>query len=142
MRVAPSSGEEQVAEKTPYDNRIPAESPAITSTHWFPIYVAIVTAVLITMMLASVAIGSVPLPLNSVLRALIGRVAPWQSHPAGAAIAPAFTIVWLLRMPRTIMAALVGAALGVAGAQMQGLFQNPLASPDIIGVSAGGVWAA
>jgi len=138
VRSALSPHEEQSPPDATSDRGIPAEGAVASSKRRFPIYLAIVTAILIAMMLASVAIGSVPLSWRSVLHALTERAAPWQSRPAGEAIDPAFTIVWLLRMPRTVMAALVGGALGVAGAQMQGLFQNPLASPDIIGVSAGG----
>lgn len=51
--------------------------------------------------------------------------APWQ-------------ILWALRAPRAAAAALVGAALGLAGATMQGLLRNPLAEPGVLGVSAGG----
>ena len=46
-------------------------------------------------------------------------------------------IVWSLRTPRVILAAMVGMALALAGAQMQGLFRNALASPGIVGTSAG-----
>ena len=46
-------------------------------------------------------------------------------------------IVWQLRMPRTVLAAMVGAALAVAGVVMQGLTRNPLAEPGILGVNAG-----
>ena len=51
-------------------------------------------------------------------------------------------VVWLIRTPRVLVAALVGAALALAGAQMQGLFHNPLASPDLVGSSAGGAFGA
>lgn len=47
------------------------------------------------------------------------------------------TIVWNVRMPRIIAAILVGASLSVAGATYQGLFRNPMVSPDILGASAG-----
>ena len=47
------------------------------------------------------------------------------------------TIVWDVRMPRIIAAILVGASLSVAGATYQGLFRNPMVSPDILGASAG-----
>ncbi len=47
------------------------------------------------------------------------------------------TIIWDIRMPRMVTAALVGASLAVAGAVMQGLFRNPLADPGLVGVSAG-----
>jgi iron complex transport system permease protein len=45
-------------------------------------------------------------------------------------------IIWSIRAPRAIAAALVGAALGLAGAVMQGLLRNPLADPAVLGVSA------
>jgi iron complex transport system permease protein len=51
-------------------------------------------------------------------------------------------VVLVLRVPRALMAALVGAVLGVAGAVMQGLFRNPLADPGLLGVSAGGAVGA
>lgn len=51
-------------------------------------------------------------------------------------------IIWLIRLPRNITAALVGASLALAGAILQGIMRNPLASPNIIGVSAGGGLAA
>jgi len=56
---------------------------------------------------------------------------------------PPGEILWSLRLPRTAAAALVGAALGLSGAVMQGLLRNPLADPGILGVSAGaGLFAA
>ena len=51
-------------------------------------------------------------------------------------------IIVSIRMPRIILALIVGAALGVSGAVMQGLFRNPMADPGIIGVSAGGALGA
>ena len=46
-------------------------------------------------------------------------------------------MLWNIRFPRVVMAMLVGAALGAAGAVMQGIFGNPLAEPAVIGVSYG-----
>lgn len=51
-------------------------------------------------------------------------------------------IVWEIRMPRMLIGVLVGAALAVSGAVMQGLFRNPLADPGLIGVSAGAGFGA
>lgn len=51
-------------------------------------------------------------------------------------------VVWLLRVPRILLALLVGAALGGGGAAMQGVFRNPLADPGLIGVSAGAALGA
>jgi iron complex transport system permease protein len=91
-------------------------------------------------MLLGVMIGTVPIPFRTLTHVIWDGIAHTSSGRSAAAkgLDPAFTIVWLLRMPRVVMAVVVGSALGVAGAQMQGLFQNPLASPDIIGISAGG----
>lgn len=46
-------------------------------------------------------------------------------------------VIWNLRIPRVVVGALVGASLAAAGATYQGMFRNPLVSPDILGVSAG-----
>ncbi len=46
-------------------------------------------------------------------------------------------ILWQIRLPRIVLGAMVGAALAVSGAVMQGLFRNPLADPGLIGISAG-----
>lgn len=52
------------------------------------------------------------------------------------------TVVWQIRAPRIVAAVAVGAALSVAGAAFQGLFRNPLVSPDILGASAGAALGA
>lgn len=81
----------------------------------------------LAVMAASLVIGAVPLSLSDVLYALLGR-----SEDARQA-----AVIWQLRLPRTLMAGLVGAGLGLAGAMTQGLFRNPIADPSLIGVSAG-----
>src|SRR5436190_13943725 len=58
-------------------------------------------------------------------------------------VAPAVeTVIWQVRGPRVLAAALVGAALAVAGTAFQGLFRNPLVSPDILGASSGAALGA
>ncbi len=69
--------------------------------------------------------GTAPVPAGDALGALFGQ---------GEAAIQA--IVWELRMPRAAAAFAVGAALGLAGAALQGLLQNPLAEPGVLGVSA------
>ena len=49
-----------------------------------------------------------------------------------------YQVIWNVRLPRTIVAALVGICLSLSGAILQGIMRNPLASPNIIGVSSGG----
>lgn len=47
------------------------------------------------------------------------------------------TVFWQIRFPRTLAAIIIGGGLAIAGAAYQGMFRNPLVSPDILGVSAG-----
>ncbi len=61
----------------------------------------------------------------------------WVFAPAGEQASAQTSIVLHLRLPRIITALTVGAALGLGGAALQGLFRNPLADPSIVGVSAG-----
>lgn len=81
----------------------------------------------ILLLLASVwlgiSVGAVQIPLSTI----------W----GGSEDATATTIVWNIRMPRVFLAALVGAALAVAGAAFQALLKNPLADPYTLGVSSG-----
>ena len=81
--------------------------------------------------LLSIMVGSRWLGVGAVLDALF--------RPGGelAGADPAVAIVWGLRVPRTGFGLAVGAALGMAGALMQGLTRNPLADPGLLGVSAG-----
>jgi len=82
--------------------------------------------------LIAVSIGSVELAPSVVWSALV--------HPASATMAHA--IVWDLRVPRVLLAMVVGAGLGMAGAMLQAMFRNPLVDPYITGVSAGAALAA
>ncbi len=79
-----------------------------------------------------VALGSVTLAPGDILRSLAHL--PAAGRPAVGVDA----IIWQLRLPRVILAWLVGAGLSLAGAAFQGLFRNPLADPFILGISAGG----
>lgn len=81
-------------------------------------------AALLAVGAASLLLGEAPLGFQGLARALI---APGSIQGE---------IVWGLRAPRFVCAALVGAALGLAGAVMQGLLRNPLADPGVLGVSA------
>lgn len=86
--------------------------------------------------LLSLTLGQVDISLSAV-----AGVLGYQWHVPGFSAA-AFTpdqqaILWHIRLPRTLVALLVGAALAVSGAVMQGVFGNDLADPGIIGVSSG-----
>ncbi len=100
--------------------------------------VAVALVVLSTGLIAAFAIGRYPVSLADVARVIWSRVG---SEPAG--VDPAVqSVVLSIRGPRIVSAALVGAALAVAGAAFQGLFRNPLVSPDILGASSGAALGA
>ncbi|MDN3556645.1 FecCD family ABC transporter permease [Halomonas maura] len=79
----------------------------------------------------SLGLGSFPTSFGEVGQAL--------ATPEDSDIA---FIVWELRLPRIVLAVLVGAALAMAGAILQGIVRNPLASPDVIGITSGAALAA
>ncbi len=98
-----------------------------------PVLVAVASiAALAAALAASLAYGAVRVPPHDVLDALLGRADP----------RPLREIVLQLRLPRTLTALLVGASLGVAGALLEGALANPLASPDVIGVTGGAGFGA
>ena len=98
-------------------------------------------AVLLATTVLSLATGPSPLPAAKALRILLSGL-PGLDGLAPDASASERAIVLDIRLPRLILALLVGAALGVAGAVMQGFFQNPMAAPSILGVSAGATLGA
>lgn len=95
-----------------------------------PVTVATGMLLVLALCLASLAIGSRPLSLASVTHVLVHR------DQSAASI-----IVWQLRMPRTVLAVMVGQALAVAGVLMQALTRNPMAEPGLLGVNAGAALA-
>ena len=88
------------------------------------------SAALLLALIAAVTFGEVGLSLGQYAQAL--------SDPGS----PAGQVLWLVRAPRAVCAAAVGAALGLSGAVMQGLLRNPLADPGVLGVSATSALAA
>ncbi|WP_122261804.1 FecCD family ABC transporter permease [Ornithinimicrobium cerasi] len=92
-------------------------------------------ALLVLAILASASQGAAGLPVEGVVRSLVGAV-------PGLDVEQTLTtqqeqVLWQIRLPRTMLAALVGGSLAVAGAGYQGVFRNPLADPYLLGVSAG-----
>lgn len=91
----------------------------------------VLLGLLILLSLASIAIGSRNIPLDHTLRALFDFQAARSED----------LIIWYSRIPRTILAILVAAALGCAGLIMQAMTRNPLADPGIFGINAGAAFA-
>ncbi len=93
---------------------------------------------LIFIFLVSFRIGRYPISLNIVIRAILSKVLPisrgWDLRIE--------TVIFQIRLPRILGALLVGGGLAVSGAVYQGMFRNPLVSPDILGVSSGAGFGA
>ncbi|WP_159994150.1 iron ABC transporter permease [Roseomonas sp. 18066] len=95
------------------------------------------------LLLAALAAGLLLGPARvapATLPALLADRLGWAPLPPP--LAGEAAILQAIRLPRALMAAIIGAGLGAAGAVMQGLFRNPLADPGLVGVSAGAALAA
>jgi iron complex transport system permease protein len=90
---------------------------------------ALVLALLLALA-GAVQLGAVPVAASD-----------WWAWAVDAPGTAGAYVLWELRLPRALMAACVGAALGLAGALTQGLFRNPLADPGLLGVTSGAVCA-
>ena len=101
--------------------------------------VHIMGVILILCVFASFLLGRYPVPLGELMGILGSKLGlpierSWTDQMEAA--------VWNIRLPRVVMSVLVGACLASAGASYQGVFQNPMASPDILGASAGAGFGA
>jgi iron complex transport system permease protein len=93
---------------------------------------------LVLLILVSLTVGSYDITVPQIA-GIVWR----QLSGAGNSGDQAATVLLIVRLPRIVLAALVGAALALSGAAYQGMFRNPMVSPDILGVSSGaGVGAA
>lgn len=89
---------------------------------------ALLILIVLGLFLLNLGLGSVTIPIDEVAKILLGKDVEnvaWQN------------IILKIRLPRTVTAVLVGAALSVGGLQMQTLFRNPLAGPSVLGITAG-----
>lgn len=96
--------------------------------------------VLALSLVLAVSVGAVAIPPGTVWAIALNQVAPGLVTPdwsAGQA-----SIVWQIRLPRAILAGLVGAGLGLVGAALQAVTRNPLADPHLLGISSGGAFGA
>ena len=105
--------------------RSPRQLPAL------PVAAALAVMLIFSMM-ASLFWGTEQLSTSTVLHGIVARLI--GHSPADTT---AETIIWDLRMPRTVLAGVVGAGLALAGLAMQTLVRNPLADPYLLGVSSG-----
>ncbi len=92
----------------------------------------------VILFLLSFLIGRYPISPLDVILALSSAVFHFDTNLPSSI----YTVVWDIRLPRIVAAMIVGAALSISGASFQGIFRNPLVSPDILGVSAGAGFGA
>ena len=97
--------------------------------------VAIVLSVLLVSALLGILVGAVELSFGAVLAEFVDLI-PGVDVSSGLSEREA-AILWELRVPRVVLAGLVGGMLAMAGAAFQGVFRNPLADPYLLGVAAG-----
>ena len=95
---------------------------------WLPLLVSLLLLALV--LILATGVGSVALGPAEVVRAV-------RHGLAGQLSGTGDTIVWQIRLPRVLLAALVGASLALSGAAYQGVFRNPLADPYLLGVASG-----
>ncbi len=103
----------------------------------WPLVVALLALALLAMALYALGSGRFELPLGEVLRMVAGGEVHDQARAPMAE-----TVLWQIRGPRVLAAIVVGAALAASGAALQSVFRNPLAAPDLLGVSAGAALGA
>ena len=99
---------------------------------------AAAVVVLLAVLLVAVLVGAADLGRQRVLGEIWAEITGGRSPLSEREAA----IVWQLRVPRALLAGLVGAALAISGATFQGVFRNPLADPYLLGSSAGAGMAA
>ncbi len=101
--------------------------------------VLVMGILLIVCVFVSFGLGRYPVPLREALGILVQKCGlPVEQFWTDAME----SALWNIRLPRVILSVLVGACLAAAGASYQGVFQNPMASPDILGASAGAGFGA
>lgn len=101
-------------------------------------YIYIFIILLIISFFISFGIGRYPVSIDQLLKVLSSKIFPIEKNWPDTID----TIVFQVRLPRIIGGILVGAALSLSGAVYQGMFKNPLVSPDILGVSSGAAFGA
>lgn len=94
----------------------------------YRIYFILLLLVMLICFMVNISLGSVSIPLEDTLKAIIGRTTKVDSWSY---------IIWNYRIPKAFTAILVGSGLALSGLLMQTLFRNPLAGPFVLGISAG-----
>jgi iron complex transport system permease protein len=108
--------------------RPPAPSPIVWA---YPLVVVVAAGLLVLLLAAHLGVGTVRLTPAEIAAALTDRSAPVVHRQ----------IVWELRLPRALIAVTAGAMLSLSGALLQSVLRNPIAAPNLTGVTAGAIVA-
>jgi len=116
------------------DVGVPPASRAAATRRREHVLLVVLSLALVVCGTAAIGIGPVRIPADTVMRIIAGEIGlsvaeTWASSDR--------SIVWLIRVPRVILGACVGAALAVAGVAIQAMVRNPLADPYLLGISSG-----
>ncbi|WP_322895291.1 MULTISPECIES: iron ABC transporter permease [unclassified Yoonia] len=106
----------------------------------FPLALILSALVLLVSVSAAVSVGAVTVPTRVVWGVIADNLLPGIITPDWSPGRDA--IVWDLRLPRALLAAMVGAGLAMVGATLQAVTRNPLADPHLLGISSGGAFGA
>ena len=104
-----------------------------------PLGWALLLGGVLALLIANLSLGAFDVAAGTIIDVLLFKLGLAER---GGFSSAEESVVSIIRLPRTLMAAAVGAGLGVSGAALQGLFRNPLAEPSLIGVSSGAAFAA
>lgn len=103
------------------------------SKNKYRLFMSVLVVILLLVSVASLCIGQYKIPGKNVISILLNRFFPENGNWNDTM----FRVVMYSRLPRVIAALLIGASLALAGSAYQGVFRNPLVSPDLLGVSNG-----
>lgn len=106
-----------------------------------PLAIILLAVLLIVIACVSLTFGQIDVPVGKAL-AVIGSQLNLPGFTEADYSREQLAVIWYIRLPRMLVGVLVGAALGISGAVMQGIFSNPLADPGLIGISSGAATGA
>lgn len=106
-----------------------------------PLAIILLAVLLVVIACVSLTFGQIDVPVGKSL-AVIGSQLNLPGFTEADYSREQLAVIWYIRLPRMLVGVLVGAALGISGAVMQGIFSNPLADPGLIGISSGAATGA
>jgi iron complex transport system permease protein len=106
------------------------------------VFYSILLPILAASALTAIAVGSTHVDWHTILHVVGLKILPAGWIDSSGITQADTVIVWLIRVPRVVVAGFVGMGLAASGAVMQGLFRNPLAEPSLVGVGSGAILGA